>query len=74
MSAGFREVTKAEFFEFIAKTPGDPMPHLGEPFVTVWRTASRQVVAKSYPGWKGPYVYTGGGELVQRWEILEGAR
>lgn len=48
--AGFKEVTKAEFFAVIG--PQDVNPTVQNPAFTTWETRSREVVGWSYPGWK----------------------
>lgn len=50
--AGMVIVSQDEFFAGIAATPNDPMPSQSDPYHTSWETRSRQVVGRSYPGWK----------------------
>ena len=54
-----REVSKGEFFAFIAaNAKDDPMPSTECGDVTLWKNQKGQnfgrIVARSYPGWKRP--------------------
>ncbi|SDR54539.1 hypothetical protein SAMN05443245_7450 [Paraburkholderia fungorum] len=52
--AGFREVTKDEFFAALYSDPRDIMPSNVNPNFTSWETKRREVWGWTYPGWKNP--------------------
>lgn len=51
---GMREVTKAEFFATVGQLDAHPNCSLSTEY-SVWEIrGTRQVVGRSYPGWKNP--------------------
>jgi hypothetical protein len=53
--AGFRRVSKDEFFAALYADPRDIMPCItNSPYYTTWETKNRQVWGWAAPGWKNP--------------------
>lgn len=50
--AGMRRVSKDEFYAFMG--PQDVHPSTLNPQFTVWELRNREVIGRSYPGWKNP--------------------
>ncbi len=48
------EVSRDSFFEFLKRDPRDIMPSLTDPSYSNWETKGREVVGRTYPGWRNP--------------------
>jgi hypothetical protein len=54
--AGFRLVTKDEFFDALKADRRDIMPSNLQPYITSWKVVSNQQVwGLTRPGWKSPF-------------------
>lgn len=51
---GMTEVSREKFFAFLHEDSRDIMPSLTDPTFSNWETKDRQLIGRTYPGWRNP--------------------